>query len=1041
MWLSDTAVARPVFATVLSLLIVAFGVLAFNSLPVREYPDINPPIVSVSTRYPGAAADVIETRITQLLEDQISGIEGIKVIRSSSRDEVSDLNLEFHLTRDIDEASNDVRDRIARVLDRLPEEADPPVVAKQDSDARPVMYMSLSSDRLDMMALHDYAERHLIDRFSVLPGVAAASINGGSEPSLRVALDRTALAARRLTVADVEAALRRENLELPAGRLETSEREFRVRLARGYATPEDFRSLVVGRGTDGHLIQLGEVADVNLGPRNRREAFRANQRTTVGIAIIKQSTANTLETLEAVKAEIARVNANLPSHMQFIASSDDSLFIREAIDSVYETIAVTTVLVSIVILLFLGSLRAMIVPVLTIPVCLIGTCVALALAGYSLNLITLLAMVLSIGLVVDDAIVVLENIHRRIDSGEPPMLAAYNGSRQVGFAVIATTAVLIAVFTPVIFLRDNIGVLFGELALTIAAAVAISSVVALTLTPSLCARWLRPHEQGNALSRWGDRLLGRLEHGYRTSLDVTLRRTWAAPAITLTTLVLIAWLLNVVPEEYAPQEDQGMFMARVQALEGTSAARMNDIMTEVEAPVMELVDAGIASRVLTRIPGFGNTTPNAAMIVVSMAPWQERTMSTAEAAAKTSALWADLPNVRAFAFTRSGLSRSGGDRPVQFVIGGPDYPTLIQWRNQLLVALEKNPALVRVDTDLKENQPQMIVRIDRSRAATLGVSTQTIGRTLATMLSEQRVTTFMRDGEEYDIVLEARADQRTSASDLNNLYVRSDTTGELVPLANLVDVQSRAGAASLERYNRIRAITLSANLAQGYSLGEALDYLDATARSELPEDAHIDYKGESLEFREASGTLLFTFSLAMLIVFMVLASQFESFVQPLVILITVPLALAGALIGLALTGMSLNIFSQIGIIMLVGIAAKNGVLIVEFINQRRDSGMPFGEAIIDASTQRLRPVLMTSLATIMGAVPLMLATGAGSESRVVLGVVIFFGVSVATLFTLYVVPGFYNLLARHTTSPDAGLKRLQLLQSKDAARTGEPPIR
>jgi len=399
-----------------------------------------------------------------------------------------------------------------------------------------------------------------------------------------------------------------------------------------------------------------------------------------------------------------------------------------------------------------------------------------------------------------------------------------------------------------------------------------------------------------------------------------------------------------------------------------------------------------------------------------------------------------LPNVRAFAFSRSGLSRGGGDRPVQFVIGGPDYPTLAVWRDRLLVALEKNSALVRVDTDLKENQPQMIVRIDRSRAATLGVSTQTIGRTLATMLSEQRVTTFLKDGEEYDIVLEARADQRTSASDLGNLYVRSDTTGELVPLANLVQVQSRAGAASLERYNRIRAITFSANLAEGYSLGEALDYLDATARSELPEDAHIDYKGESLEFREASGTLLFTFSLAMLIVFMVLASQFESFVQPIVILISVPLALAGALIGLALTGMSLNIFSQIGIIMLVGIAAKNGVLIVEFINQRRDSGMPFGEAIIEASTQRLRPVLMTSLATIMGAVPLMLATGAGAESRVVLGVVIFFGVSVATLFTLYVVPGFYNLLARHTTSPDAGLKRLQLLQSQDAARTGETHI-
>jgi multidrug efflux pump len=1029
MWLSDTSVTRPVFASVLSLLIVALGVLAFGSLQVREYPDISTPLVSVRTAYPGAAADVVETRITQLIEDQISGIEGIRSIRSSSRDETSDINVEFELGRSIDEAANDVRDRVARVLDRLPENVDPPVVAKQDSDARPIMFMSLSSDRMNMMMLHDYAERYLVDRFSVLPGVASAGVNGGSRPSLRIAIDRTALAARRLTVADVEAALRRENVELPAGRLESDAREIRLRLARGYATAEDFRALVLMEGDDGHLIRLGEVADVRVDVRNRREAFRANRETTVGIGIVKQSTANTLETLEAVKAEMARVNATLPKHMQLIASSDDSLFIREAIDSVYHTIAYTTLLVSVVILAFLGSLRATLIPALTIPICLVGVCFFLAFAGFSLNLITLLAMVLAIGLVVDDAIVVLENIHRRIDTGEPPLLAAFNGSRQVAFAVIATTVVLIAVFVPILFLKDSTGILFAELALSIAAAVGLSSVVALSLTPMLCARLLRPHASESALSRTGTRLFTAFEGVYRRTLADTLRRPWLPVFVALAALAAAAWLFARVPAAYAPQEDQGMFMARVQAPEGTSAARMSEIMGFVEAPAMALVDAGVATRVLTRIPGFGSSTPNAAMVVISMAPWQERVMSTDVAMRKMNAAWSDIPHVRAFAFARSGLVQGGGDRPVQFVIGGPDYLTLALWRDAMLAAMAKNPQLTRPDADLKESQPQMFIRVDRERAATLGVSTQVIGRTLGTMLAEQRVTTWLRDGEEYDVVLEARDDQRTSAADLNNLYVRSDSSGQLIPLANLVRVEDRAGSASLERFNRIRAVTLSAGLVPGYSLGDALEFMDQTAVEVLPEDVRIDYKGESLALKESGGSLLFTFLLALLVVFLVLAAQFESFVQPFVILLTVPLALTGALAGLWITGESLNLFSQIGIVLLVGIAAKNGVLIVEFINQKRDEGLAFVEAIVEGSVLRLRPVVMTSIATLFGAVPLVMSSGAGSAAQQSVGVVVIGGVVVATALTLLVVPGFYALLARRSQSPEAGRKALDALRT------------
>ncbi|MEZ5560979.1 MAG: efflux RND transporter permease subunit, partial [Pseudomonadales bacterium] len=949
MWLSDVSVKRPVFATVISLLLVAFGVLSFNYLPLREYPDIQPPLVSVNTTYVGASADVIETRVTQLIEDQISGIEGIKSITSSSRDERSSINIEFELSRNIDEAANDVRDRVSRILDRLPEDIEPPEVAKQDSDARPIMYVSLSSDQMSMMELDDYAERYIVDRFAILPGVASVSVNGGGRPSMRIWLDRLALAARNLTASDIVAALRRENLELPAGRIESGAREFRVRIARSYQTPEDFSKLVLGTGADGHLIRLGEVARVELAPRNTRESFRANQRNTVGLGIVKQSKANTLETLEAAKAEIDAISAGLPEHMQLIPSSDDSIFIREAIDSVYQTIALTTVLVSLVILAFLGTLRTMVIPAVTIPICLTSAFIALAAFGFSVNLITLLALVLSIGLVVDDAIVVLENIYRRIEKGEPPLLAAYNGSRQVGFAVIATTAVLVAVFTPIMFLKDNMGVIFGELAVTISAAVIFSSVLALSLTPMMCSKILRKQARPNAFTRMVDNNFRYTERVYKAMLTWFVRRSWLAVPITLAIVGGGWWLSQVVPREYAPREDQGFFMARVQAPEGTGIERMQATMAELQKPLVELQDQGVVARTVVRIPGWGSSTPNSAMVMVSMVPWYERDISTDEVAARITGQWQSVPFVQAFAFARSGLSRGGGNLPVQFVIGGPNYDELAEWRDLIMARAADYPGILRMDSDLKETQPQVMVRIDKNRAAALGVTVENVGRTLATMMSEQRVTTFVQDGEEYDVILQARDDQRASAQDLQNIYVRSDTSGELIPLANLIYLEETAGASTLNRYNRLRAVTLSANLAPGYSLGDALGFLDDAVREELPDIAQVDYKGESLEYKEASGSLLFTFGLAMLIVFLVLAAQFESFVHPLVIMLTVPLAIAGGFAGLYLTGSTLNIYSQIGALILIGIAAKNGVLIVEFINQLRDAGREFEEAIIEAA--------------------------------------------------------------------------------------------
>lgn len=1037
MWLSDTSVKRPVFATVISLVLVAFGILSFNYLPLREYPDINPPVVSISTTYPGASSDVIETRITQLIEDQISGIEGIKIIRSSSRDERSDINIEFNLDMDVNQVANDVRDRVSRIVGDLPEEVELPRVAKQDSDARPIMYISLSSDRMTPLELSDYAKRYLVDRFSVIPGVASAGLGGG-DFAMRIWLDRLAMAARGLTVTDIVNALRQENIELPAGLIESETREFRLRMQRSYQTPEDFERLIIGTGSDGHPIRMAEIAEVELGTANKRDVFRINRNPSVGIAITKQSTANTLETLEVVKAEIARVRETLPAHMEFIPSSDDSLYIREAIDSVYQTLIVTTLLVSLVIFAFLGTLRTMIIPAVTIPVCLTAAFIALALFGFSVNLITLLALVLCIGLVVDDAIVVLENIYRRVENGEPPLVASYRGARQVAFAVIATTAVLVAVFSPIVFLKDNIGVIFRELAVTISAAVIFSSVLALTLTPVMCSKLLKAGKSKNALARQIDRNFGYVERTYRKMLGFVLRHSWLAVLTSAGILGMAYWLTTVVPQEYAPPEDQGLIFSRVLAAEGTSLEHMLSMVEDLEEPVMDMIDEGSASRLLTRVPGFGSTSSNTGVLFISMVPWSQRDISTNDAAAQLSEAWGEVPGVRAFAFSRSGLSRGGGDQPVQFVIGGSSWDELAEWRDIVMEQAEAYPGMTRVDSDLKETQPQVVVRVDKERAAALGVSVQNIGQTLATMMSERRVTSFVRDGEEYDVVLQAKDAQRTGIDDLNSIYVRSSISGQLIPLGNFIYTEETAGPASLNRYNRMRAVAISASLNPGYALGDALSFLEDVVATRLPETAQIDYMGESLEYKEATGSLFFTFGIALLIVFLVLAAQFESFVHPLVILLSVPLAIAGGLLGLFLFGSTLNIYSQIGLVMLIGIAAKNGVLIVEFINQMRDQGLEFREAIIEASAIRLRPVVMTTFSTLMGSLPLIMASGASSVSRSLLGVVIFSGVSVATLLTLFVVPAFYQLLARRTTSPEAVARKLAELEQStgDVSRAG-----
>ncbi|MGF1606598.1 MAG: efflux RND transporter permease subunit [Rhodothalassiaceae bacterium] len=1031
MILSDIAVKRPVFATVLSLLLVAFGIISFSRLPVREIPDIDPPIVSVDTDYPGASAAIVETRVTQLIEGRIAGIEGIRTITSSSRDGGSSIVIEFNLDRDVDAAANDVRDRVSRVLDNLPEEADPPEISKVDSDTRPIMWFSLSSPILDTLQLTDYADRNIVDRLSVVDGVARVRVGGEQRYAIRIDLDREALAARQLTVEDVEAALRRENLELPAGNVESELTDFTVRLEREYVRPEDFNRLVLRQGEDGHLTRLGEVARIYLGSENDRTEFRGNGINRVGLGIVRQSTSNTLAVAEGVRAEIDRIRDTLPEGMDLELSFDSSLFISEAIDEVYITLGVAMLLVFIVLYVFLGSLRTVIVPAVTVPVCVIASFTVLYALGLTINLLTLLALVLAIGLVVDDAIVVLENIYRRVEAGEPRLLAAYRGARQVGFAVIATTLVLIGVFLPIPFLAGNVGRLFSELAITLAAAVAFSSLVALTLTPMLSSKLLRKTGPKPWLNQKVDAAFLRTQAAYARSLDFFFKRKWLVGLVYAGAMVLIAGLYVSVPQELAPSEDRGAFFISIRGPEGAGFDYMKRFTREIEDRALYLWnETEEAQVVLVR-----NDGSNDAFGIVTLVPWDQRERSGEEIMQELRGKFADLTGVQTFLIMRQGITSGGGRQPVEFVIGGDTYEQLARYQEVLEAEAAKLPSITEVDTDYRPTQPQIRVAIDRDRAADLGVSMQAIGRTLETLLGGRRVTTFIDKGEEYDVILRAKDADRDQPADILNSYVRSGRTGELIPLSSVVQLREQAGSASLNRFNRIRALTLTANVAPGYTLGQALDDLNRVVRTELPNVTNIDYKGESREYREAGGALFFVFGMALLVVFLILAGQFESFIHPLVIMLTVPLAIAGGLLGLYLAGSTLNIYSQVALVILIGIAAKNGILIVEFANQLRDEGKAIRDALVEASLLRLRPIIMTSLSTAIGAVPLILASGAGSASRETIGVTIFWGVSVATFFTLFVVPVFYDLLAPYTKSPGFQSQRLKQQQG-DRPDTG-----
>jgi multidrug efflux pump len=1050
MTISELSIRRPVFATVLALLLLITGVMAALRLSVREYPDVSQPVVTVNVNYRGANASVMETRVTQVIENEVAGLEGVDKLTSRSRDERSEIGVQFTTDRNMDDAANDVRDRVTRIMARLPDEADPPQIQKVDSGADPVMFVILTSNRRNGLALTDYADRYLVDRLGAVSGVANVFINGARRYSMRVWLDRNAMAARRITVSDIEGALRSENIELPAGRIESREREFTLRTETSMNSEEDFRNLVVGRGAEGYLVRLRDVAQVQLAAENQRGGSAVDGATALMMPVTPLSTANVLEVATLVKKEIALIKETLPEDIGLEVNIDNSVFIRESMKKVMHALGETGLIVLVVIFLFLGSMRATLIPAATIPVSIFAAAIVMAMLGYSINTLTLLGAVLAIGLVVDDAIVVLENIVRRIEHGEPPLLAAIHGSKEIGFAVIATTMVLVAVFLPISYLQGNVGRLFSEFGVAVAAAVVFSAIVALTLTPMMTSKLFAGGIRRGRFATGVDNLFRKLAATYNSALRWSLQG--ARPVMVLvaaglsagTVLVLLVagwpWDGMRLPSELAPREDRGRVQIQVQGPEGASAEYTTRQLARVVEIARDEVARGNALRVIQRTGNNNNQAAvNTGQVLLPLAAFGERPDTSAQIVQRLRTRVQDIPGARVNPVSPGGLG--GNDKPVQLVLQGPEYAPLARVAERVMAAAASNPGLVSLEMDYEERQPQLQVRVDRNKAADLGVSLQGVGSALETMLGSRVVTTFQMGGDQYNVVLQARDEQRASVGDLDNIYVRSNKSGELVPLASVVAITEGSAASQLNRFNRMRAVKVTANLATGYALGDALDYLGKVVREQQGDvPVQIDYDGESRELKRSSGGLFLTFAFAMLIVYLVLAAQFESFVHPLVILAAVPMALTGALFGLWLFGSSINVFSQIGAVMLIGIASKNGILIVEFANQLRDRGREFVDATVESATTRLRPVLMTTLATAAGAVPLMLATGAGAESRQSIGATVFFGSVFAVALTLFVVPALYVKIARNTRSPQYLSRIIDRLLGPGGERAPGDPV-
>ena len=1005
MQLPEISVRRPVFATVLSLLVLLVGAVAFNGLTVREYPNIDEPTVTVTTTFGGASSEVIETQVTKVLEDSLAGIEGVDIITSISRQEQSQITVRFKLDRDPDSAAADVRDKVSRVRQRLPEDVDEPVIAKVEADATPVVWLALTSESMPALELSDLANRIAKPRLQTAPGAADVRIFGERRYSMRIWLDPDRLAAYNLTVQDAEDALRRSNLEVPAGRIESQQREFNVTAATDLQTPEQFAGIPI-RTVNGQTIRIGDVARVEQAPQDERTTVRYNGREGISLGVIRQATANPLDLSAAVQAMLPQIREDLPDTVRVEIANDNSIFIDRSIKAVYTTIAEAVVLVALVIFVFLRTLRASIIPLVTIPVSLIGTFALMALFGFSINTLTLLALVLAIGLVVDDAIVVLENIYRHIEDGMKPFEAAIKGSKEIGFAVVAMTLTLAAVYAPLMFTPGRTGRLFAEFALALAGAVIVSGFVALTLSPMLCSKLLKHNPKPGRFDAFMERQLNRMSDGYERLLGATLKVRWLMVAVMLVSAAGSWLLLQSTRQELSPMEDRGVVLASINGPDGATLAYTQKYAQAIEGMAQTYPEF---DRIFTIV---GNPSVAQGSVIMRGAAWEDRDRTTMEIARDLAPKVAALPGISAFPITPPSLGQGFRERPVNFVIVTNDsYQNLSGVVRQFQDRLAQNPGFVQVDTDLRLNKPEIRLDVDRERAADMGVSVDAIARTVETMLGGRTVTRYKRDGEQYDVVVQTVSASRTTPEDIDRLFVRGRGDA-MIPLASLVKTSEVVVPRELNHFAQRRSATITSNLSPDYSLGEALDYLDQISAEVLPPGYTTDLNGQSREFRSASGSLAIVFVLSLVFIYLVLAAQFESFVDPFIIMLSVPLSMLGALLALKLAGGTLNVFSQIGLITLVGLITKHGILIVEFANQLREEGVERIEAVRRAAAMRLRPILMTTGAMVLGAIPLALATGAGAESRQQIGWVIVGGMSLGTLLTIFVVPTMYSLLSR-----------------------------
>jgi multidrug efflux pump len=1002
MRLSDTAIRRPVLATMISVALVLFGVLGYRELSVREYPDVDAPIVSVQTTLRGANPRVMESAVTDVLEEELSSLEGLRTMTSSSSEQSSNITLEFHLDRDIEAAAQDVRDKVSRVRGRLPEEVEEPVVSKQDADARPIMFLSLTSDNHDLMQLSDLATRLVKRRIQTIPGVARADLRGERRYAMRIWLSASALASRGLTVQDVVSAVRARNVEVPAGRIESSRREFTVRSLGELKTPGEFSDLVVSTANN-QIIRLRDVGTVELGPENDRSRFRTNGVPSIGVTVSRQSKANVLDIADEVRAAIPEIQALLPAGVKLAEGYDQSVYIKRSIKEAEETLIIAAGLVVLIIFLFLRNVRATIIPGLAIPASIIATFAIMAAFGFSVNNLTLLALTLAIGIVVDDAIIVLENAYRHQEElGKPPEEAAIDGTREIGFAVIATTISLVAVFTPLAFLKGATGRLFNEFGIAVAGSVIISGFVALTLTPMLCAKILRVPKSHGRLYKTLEAGFDGLANGYKRALAFAVRhRPFVLVAFAGITL-LAGYTFTTLKREFVPPEDRGSFQVSITAPEGSTVAYTSQYQNQVERIMLDIPEI----RTFNSVIGWGQRV-NTGFLFTRLIDWSERERSAMEIIQELQPKLAQVPGVMAFANNPPAFGGFG--QPVQFVVRHPDFDQLAQAMDTLVKRARQIPGLINVDSDMRINKPELTVSFDRNRAEDLGVPVRDVATALQALLGGQRVSTFTRDNELYDVLVQMAPEARATPSDMAGIQLRGKD-GQLIQLDAIARVNEGAGPRQLNHYNRVRSSSLSGSLAPGFTLGEAIDSLRALGAEVLPSGHSIALSGESRELEESGGALYFAFLLALAVVFMVLASQFESLVHPFTVLLAVPLAVSGAIFTLWIAGSTINLYSQIGMILLIGLVAKNSILLVEYANQLRNQGRTVIEAVLESGRIRLRPILMTSVATVMGALPIMLGLGAGSQSRRPLGYAIVGGIVFSTVLTLFLVPVGYVLL-------------------------------